>query len=166
MQKLLAFIASGFGLGYSPFAPGTVGCLLGLPITWYLNTHYGIQGQLVAAALQILIAVPLSQAAENEFKAKDPKRCVADEYLTFSLCMVGLPVPGQPGGWIMMGIAFLTCRFFDIAKIWPAHGLQRLKGGVGIVIDDVFAMFYALAANHAAWYLLNRLGWLEKFQPL
>ena len=165
MQKLLAFIANGFGLGRSPFAPGTVGCLLGLPIVWFINTRWGVPGQVVAAAVQILIAIPICQAAENEFKSKDPKGCVADEYLTFSLCMIGLPVTGVEGV-LMMAFSFCTCRFFDIAKFWPADGLQRLKGGLGIVIDDVFAMLYALAANHLAWFLLRRTGWLEKFQPL
>ena len=159
MQKLLAFIASGFGLGRSPFAPGTMGCLLGLPLAWFINTRWGVQGQVVAAVLQTRIAIPLCQAAENEFKTKDPKPCVADEYLTFSLCMIGLPVTGTAGA-VMMGISFVTNRFFDIAKIWPAHGLQRLKGGVGIVIDDVFAALYALAFNHMAWFLLRKLGWL------
>ncbi len=159
MQNLLAFIASGFGLGRSPFAPGTMGCLLGLPITWYINTHWGIPGQVLAAVLQTLLAIPLCQAAENVFKTKDPKACVADEYLTFSICMIGLPVTGTAGA-VMMLFSFLTCRFFDIVKLWPADGLQRLKGGVGIVIDDVFAMFYALAANHVAWWCLQKSGWL------
>lgn len=159
MENLLAFIASGFGLGRSPFAPGTMGCLLGLPIAWYINTHFGITGQVLAAVLQTIVAIPLCQAAENVFKTKDPKPCVADEYLTFSICMIGLPVTGTAGA-VMMTFSFLTCRFFDIVKLWPAHGLQRLKGGVGIVIDDVFAMFYALAANHVAWWLLQKSGWL------
>lgn len=159
MQRILAFIASGFGLGFSPFAPGTAGCLLGLPIAWLLNTRLGVPGQVVAAAALTLVAIPLSQAAENQYGGKDPKACVADEYLTFPICMIGLPVTG-PAGVVMLTFAFLTNRFFDIAKFWPAHGLQRLKGGVGIVIDDVFAALYALAVNHAAYYAFQRLGWL------
>ena len=161
MQKLLAFIASGFGLGYSPVAPGTLGCLLGLPLAWFINTRWAgqIPAQLLAAAVQTLVAIPLCQAAENEFQSKDPRRCTADEYLTFSLCMVGLPVTGVEGA-VMMGLAFCSNRFFDIAKFWPAHGLQRLKGGLGIVIDDVFAALYALAANHLMWMVLRKLGWL------
>lgn len=161
MQRLLAFIATGFGLGYSPFAPGTMGCLLGLPIVWFINTRWegNIQAQVVAAVIQILIAIPLCQAAENQLKSKDPGSCTADEYLTFSLCMIGLPVTG-PAGAVMMGLSFCSNRFFDIAKFWPADGLQRLKGGVGIVIDDVFAALYALAANHLMWFLLRKLGWL------
>lgn len=154
MKKVLAFIGSGFGLGYSPFAPGTAGALLGLPLVWWVNSHYAIPGQILAAVIMTLIAVPLSQAVEDQLKVKDPKPCVADEYLTFSICMIGLPVWGQPYGLAMMVFAFLTNRFFDIAKFWPANGLQRLTGGVGIVIDDVFAALYALAVNHVIYRIL------------
>lgn len=161
MKKILAFAGSGFGLGYSPFAPGTVGCLLGLPLVWWTNTQFAVVGQIVASVLLTLLAVPLSQAVEDKLKVKDPKPCVADEYLTFPICMIGLPVWDQPHGLAMMGIAFLTNRFFDIAKFWPAHGLQRLTGGIGIVIDDVFAALYALAVNHAIYRALLHVGWLS-----
>lgn len=160
MQRILAFLGVGFGLGYSPFAPGTVGCLLGLPLAWALNTHVGVPVQVAAALVLSLAAIPLCSAAEAKLGGKDPKPCVADEYLTFPLCMIGLPVLGQPGGALMMAFAFCTNRFFDIVKIWPAHGLQRLKGGFGIVIDDVFAALYALAVNHAAYRVFQHLGWI------
>lgn len=158
MKTVLAFAGSGFGLGYSPVAPGTVGCLLGLPLAWWVNTQWAVPGQIVAALLLTLLAVPLSQAVEDRLQVKDPKPCVADEYLTFPICMIGLPVWGHPHGWVMMAVAFLTNRFFDIAKFWPAHGLQRLTGGVGIVIDDVFAALYALAVNHALYRALLHWG--------
>lgn len=160
MQRFFAFVASGFGLGFSPVAPGTAGCLLGLPLAWLINTQLGVPGQVAAAVALSLLAIPLCQAAEDVYGGKDPKACVADEYLTFPLCMIGLPVAGQPGGLLMMAIAFVSNRFFDIAKIWPAHGLQRLKGGLGITIDDVFAALYALVANHLAYRALQHLGWI------
>lgn len=160
MKNFLAFVGSGLGLGYSPVAPGTVGTLWGLPLAWWINTQFGVPGQIAATVVCLLAALPLCQAVEDELKVKDPKPCVADEYLTFPLCMIGLPVVGQPGGIEMMVVAFLTHRFFDIAKFWPAHGLQRIKGGAGILIDDVFASLYALAANHALWGIAQRLGWV------
>lgn len=160
MKNLLAFIGSGFGLGYSPIAPGTVGTLWGIPLVWWINTQFGVPGQVVATAVCLVIALPLCQAVEDKLKVKDPKPCVADEYLTFPLCLIGLPVVGQPGGLEMMAVAFLTHRFFDIAKFWPANGLQRLKGGFGILIDDVFASLYALAANHALFALARRMDWV------
>ena len=160
MKKLLEWAGTGFGLGYSPIAPGTAGCLLGLPLVWVLNNHFGVTGQIVWAIALTLLAIPLSQAVEDKLKNKDPKPCVADEYLTFPICMIGLPVWDHPHGLAMMAVAFVTNRFFDIAKFWPANGLQRLKGGVGIVIDDVFAALYALAVNHALYRAAQHFGWL------
>jgi phosphatidylglycerophosphatase A len=90
---------------------------------------------------------------------KDPNPCVADEYLTYPLCLIGLPVVGQEGGTAMMALAFITHRFFDIVKLWPARSLERLAGGLGIVADDAVASLYALAANHALFYLARDRGW-------
>ncbi|HMP74803.1 MAG TPA: phosphatidylglycerophosphatase A [Kiritimatiellia bacterium] len=160
MKRFLEWAGTGFGLGYSPFAPGTVGCLLGLPLVWAINSHFGVPGQIAWAIALTLLAIPLSQAVEDKLKNKDPKPCVADEYLTFPICMIGLPVWDHPHGLVVMAVAFVTNRFFDIAKFWPANGLQRLKGGVGIVIDDVFAALYALAVNHALYRAALHFGWL------
>ncbi len=77
---------------------------------------------------------------------------VADEYLTFPICMIGLPF----NPWVLL-VAFISCRFFDIVKLPPANQLQRVKGGLGIVIDDVFASLYSLAVNHiVVWCILSR----------
>jgi phosphatidylglycerophosphatase A len=64
-------------------------------------------------------------------------------------------LPWSP--WVLL-IAFLSCRFFDIVKPPPANQLQRLRGGFGIVIDDVVASLYSLAFNHAVYgFVLVRL---------
>jgi phosphatidylglycerophosphatase A len=160
VNPALVWIGTGFGLGYCPVAPGTVGALWGLPLAWWINSHFGAVGQAAASLVCLAAAIPLCQAVEDHLCVKDPKPCVADEYLTYPLCLIGLPVIGQEGGAVMMAIAFLTHRFFDIVKLWPAHGLQRLEGGVGIVIDDALASLYALAANHALFHLARRFDWL------
>jgi phosphatidylglycerophosphatase A len=103
-----------------------------------------------------MVAVPICDAAEKHFGKKDPHCIVADEYLTFPISMIGLPVAWNT--WWILPIAFVSNRFFDIVKLPPANQLQRLHGGLGIVIDDVFAALYSLAANHAVYYLITR--WL------
>ncbi len=158
MRKLAVLLATGFGLGYSPVASGTVGTLLAFPIVWLMFRFLGdhLLGQLVFAALLAGLAVPICDAAEKTFGTKDDGRIVADEYLTFPICMLGLS-----WGWRLVLIAFLSCRFFDIVKPPPANRLQALHGGLGIVIDDVLASFYSLVANHVVIALLNRYtGWL------
>ena len=147
-RHLTLFFATGAGFGYSPVASGTVGALWGIPILWALHAA-GLSLPLftVVALVLCVIAVPVCHDAEAVFGRKDDGRIVADEYVTFPLCMIGLPF--DP---VMLVIAFLTHRFFDILKLPPAAGLQRITGGLGIVIDDVAAAVYSLAANHALWW--------------
>ena len=142
-------LANGFGLGLSPVASGTVGTLLALPIVWWfcqlLESPGGVAGILIQCAVVIalsLVAIPICSVAEKHYGTKDDGRIVADEYLTFPICMIGLPW----NFWVLL-IAFLSCRFFDIVKPAPANQLQRIHGGFGIVIDDVVASLYSLAFN-------------------
>ncbi|NLB56628.1 MAG: phosphatidylglycerophosphatase A, partial [Lentisphaerae bacterium] len=86
---------------------------------------------------------PICSVAEKHFNKKDDGRIVADEYLAFPISMIGLPLTPA-----MFLLAFITFRIFDVLKPFPACKLQMLKGGLGIVIDDVIACLYALALNH------------------
>ncbi len=152
IDRLAIWLATGFGLGLMPVASGTFGTLLALPIVWLFWEwiQIGWVGQSVLAVVLSLVAIPVCSAAERRFKTKDDGRIVADEYMTFPLCMIGLP--WNP--WVVL-MAFLSCRFFDIAKPTPADQLQRIKGGTGIVIDDVVASLYSLLFNHAIYWLIR-----------
>jgi phosphatidylglycerophosphatase A len=154
MNKLAVFLATGFGLGYAPVASGTFGTLPGLAIVWWLNTHCAWPCQAMVALVLSVLAVPIADAAEKVFQKKDDGRIVVDEYLTFPICMIGLPV--SP---LMLGIAFVTSRICDIIKPQPARASQRFKGGFGIVIDDVIANLYCLAINHGIFWGLRHMGW-------
>lgn len=146
LRQLNLILATGFGLGLSPVASGTAGTLPGLAIVWWL-WRYGVPCQIAAAILLPLLAIPICGAAERHYGRKDDGRIVADEYLTFPIAMIGLPFTP-----LMVAIAFVSCRFFDVVKFPPARRLQALRGGTGIVIDDVFASLYSLAANHAIYW--------------
>ncbi len=146
-------IASGLGLGYSPIASGTVGTVWGVVLVWLMGRlpggtagfpYIGLTALLVAAS------IPVCDAAEKHYGKKDDGRIVADEYMIFPISMIALPV--QPATLVL---AFLSSRVFDIIKPPPARKLQALTGGVGVVIDDVLAAFYALAFNLLAWYVVR-----------
>lgn len=149
-------LATGLGLGYSPWAPGTVGSIWGVLIVILLYPALPWPRQALLSVGLSMVAIPICDVAERHFGKKDPHCIVADEYLTFPISMIGLPVSWA--AWWILPIAFCSNRFFDIVKLPPANQLQRLRGGVGIVIDDVFAALYSLAANHAAYYVITR--WL------
>lgn len=155
MKKLIVFLASGFGFGFSRYAPGTVGSIPGIPLAWFINACLPWTLQLPIALALTALAVPICDVAEKHYGNKDDRRVVADEWMLFPLCVIGLPA--HP---LMFAVAFVVARAFDVLKLWPAHGLQRITGGLGIVIDDFFAMLYALAVNHVAFRVLLHLGWL------
>jgi phosphatidylglycerophosphatase A len=152
MKTLVLALATGFGLGRSPVASGTVGALLGVPIALALGV-LAPSWQIAAAAVLALAAIPICSAAEAQLGRKDDGRIVADEYLTLPICFLGLPWAAHP--WLI-GLAFVTHRVMDIIKPPPARQAQNLQGGLGIVLDDVCAALYALAVNHAVVWVLGR----------
>jgi phosphatidylglycerophosphatase A len=154
IERLMYFLATGFGLGRSHIAPGTVGTLPGLPLAWLLSQCLW-SWQIVICASLALVAVPICAAGEKKAGVKDPHCVVADEYLTFPITLIGLPF-----SWPMLVLAFLTHRVFDIIKPYPARQLQVLPGGLGIVIDDVISSFYALVCNHVVYGFASYCNWL------
>ena len=156
-DRAAVVFATGFGLGYAPVASGTFGTLPGVLLVVLLwPVLAGNPAAQAAVGLVLtLLAVPVCGAAERVFGTKDDGRIVADEYATFPLVMIGLPV--DRAEWWILPLAFVAARFFDIVKIWPARGLQKVRGGLGIVIDDFFASLYALAFTHGAVLAVRHL---------
>ncbi len=157
-RKLAVWLSTGFGLGYSPIIPGTIGSLPGIPLVWAIQYSgrglgHEIAFHIAAAAALALLAIPLCSAGERAAGYKDPHCVVADEYLTFPISMIGLPF--SP---LMITIAFVTNRILDILKPWPARQIQVLPGGWGITLDDVFSATYSLVLNHLALWALTRAG--------
>ena len=136
-EKLITFLATGFGSGLVPFAPGTAGtligvliCLIFMPLPWI--------GRLVAVLALLAFSFYVADRAENIYKKKDDQRIVIDEIIGFQITMipVAINVPGICAGFVLF-------RIFDILKPFPIRNLQRLPGGWGIVVDDVVAGIYA-----------------------
>ena len=152
MKKLIILVANGFGTGLSPFASGTTGTLPGILIAYAL-TRVAWPWQVAICLAMTVIAIPICDAAEKIYGKKDDGRVVADEYLTFPICLIGLPWVDNL--WIL-GVAFVVCRILDIWKPFPARQAQNLKGGLGIVVDDFISTSYALGVNYLLVYLVSR----------
>lgn len=152
MKKLVLAVSSAFGLGYSPFAPGTCGALLGIPLALALTVLHGnIWLQIFIAWTLTLLAIPICDAAEKIYGVKDDGRIVADEYMLLPICFIGhAPLWSmiKSGGstamhaWLFVGIVFVISRIVDILKPTPARQIQIVKGGMGIVLDDLVASLY------------------------
>ena len=154
MKKIDSFclvLATGFGSGYSPWASGTVGTLPGVALAWIIAPLSPLtQAAIVLAG--IAAAIPICHRAEKIFQTKDDGRIVADEMVTFPLSLLGLSAMVAPNPFPLWfwGFAFVNHRILDILKPPPARQIQVLKGGWGIVADDVISSIYSLFINYAA----------------
>lgn len=129
-------IGTGLGTGYSPVAPGTAGSLLAVVL--FLLWPQGSFFWLVMALIFFAIGVPVATHIEKE-RGEDPSLVVIDEVVGQWLALIFLPVIS----WKIAVAAFLLFRFFDVWKPFPIDHSQQLKGGWGIMVDDVLAGVYA-----------------------
>jgi phosphatidylglycerophosphatase A len=143
MNRFFLVLATGFGVGYSPVAPGTLGTLVAIPIYYFLSENPSPLYEIILIGF-FFLSVWISENAETFFGKKDDPRIVIDEVMGFLITMLWVP---KTTGFIMIG--FFLFRFFDILKPFPIRRLERrLKGGWGIVLDDVMAGVYANIILH------------------
>lgn len=140
LDSLAWLVATGFGSGHSPFAPGTAGSLVGVLLFLPL-VGLAWPTQLAATVALTLVGVLAATRVARIVGRKDPGLVVVDEvagqWVTF-LALPFTPVTALAG--------FLLFRVMDIVKPWPARDLERLPGGLGIMADDVAAGIYAQLA--------------------
>lgn len=149
MSKFAVFIATGGGAGYSPWAPGTAGSLVGILPALLLSQMNPWAGMGLIVAVTLL-GVWASSAAEDHFGKKDASPIVIDEIVGQMITLWLVP---PSVGYVVAG--FLLFRFFDIFKPFPARQLQdRLPGGWGVMMDDVAAGIYANLCLRAALFFL------------
>jgi len=141
------FLALGFGSGYAPRAPGTAGTLTAIPLWWLMSLlpawAYGILLLLIS-----ILGVWLCGRTARALGTHDHPAIVWDEFagLLLSLWLA-------PAGWIWVVLGFGLFRLFDIVKPWPIRVLDRqVKGGLGIMADDLLAGLFA-------WLCLQAIAW-------
>jgi phosphatidylglycerophosphatase A len=135
------FLALGLGAGLFRHAPGTAGTLVAVPFALLLKQLPPLAFWGVLAAL-LLVGIPLCGSASRMLGRHDPGNIVWDEMVGFWLTVALLPVT-----WSWWLAAFVAFRFFDIVKPWPIRQLERrVTGGLGIMLDDIVAAFYAMLA--------------------
>lgn len=138
MKYLIIIISTGIGIGYSPFSPGTLGSLLGIPIYLLLRFKSNFI-YVLFLIIFIFFSIWISDYAQKYFGKKDDQRIVIDEISGFLCTFLFLD---KKIFSILVG--FILFRIFDILKPFPIRNLEkRLKGGYGIVLDDVIAGIYA-----------------------
>ena len=142
------FIGSGFFTGYFPVASGTVGSLAAIVI--YLIPGFEKLFVIIPATLVIVFyGIYIGTKFETEY-GKDPAQCTIDEVAGTWISLIALP---KSIGIIIA--TFLLWRILDIIKPPPARNLESLKGGLGIMIDDVISGIYTLIIMHLVVYLFG-----------
>ena len=141
-------LAFGFGTGLAPFAPGTVGSMLGVLLAW-LTMDLGLTTQIGIAVVLFVFGIWVCGESSRRLGVHDHGGIVWDEVIGMFVTL--LAAPATPSAWIL---GFLLFRGFDIVKPWPIRDLDhRLGGGLGIMLDDLVAALYAAI-------LLTLYGWL------
>jgi phosphatidylglycerophosphatase A len=136
-------IATVFGIGYLPIAPGTFGSAVGFLLWMVLPASAIVQGATIVALL--VLGSITSNAAERHFGRTDPRQVIIDEVMGMLITLFLNPVRLN-GAFV----GFLFFRATDVIKPYPANRLERLPGGVGVMADDAMAAIYANLALRAA----------------
>ena len=148
-------IATGFGVGYAPFAPGTagaiLGCLLLAAYTQFVgiidNTIFQI-GFIIIIILTTLAGVWATQHLQAEW-GEDPSRVVVDEIIGVWINLLFVPL-----SWQNILIGFVLFRFFDIAKPLGIRKMEAFENGWGVMLDDVLAGIYGNIVLQIMIYML------------
>ena len=138
INRFVLLLATGFGVGYSPIAPGTLGTLLAIPVYYFLSNISSPIYEITLTGF-FFLCVWISENAEIAFGKKDDRRIVIDEIVGFLITMLWVPKT-----ILFVIIGFFLFRVFDILKPFPIRHLEKgFKGGFGVVLDDVVAGVYA-----------------------
>ncbi len=133
-------VCCGLGSGFLPWAPGTWGSLAALGVWWWLLAALPWWLQLVSALTVFVVGVWLVERVARRYGAGDDPAIVIDEFAGLWITLIGVgeePVPAL--------IGFIAFRVFDILKPWPIRLADtRVKGGFGVMLDDLLAGIFAL----------------------
>lgn len=145
-------IATGFGAGYFPYGPGTMGAILAVAI--YIGLSFTLSYSSLFIVLLALIVVftvlgVWSGTVSEKYWGEDPSRVVVDEMVGQWIVMTAIP---QSLGWKYILASLILFRFFDIVKPLGVRKMEQLGGGLGIMADDILAGIYGAIVLFTACY--------------
>ena len=149
MKTFHFLIATFFGIGKIPKAPGTCASLAAIPCFYFLLDKPLFHG--AALIVVYFLGVYTSGKVEKDLGEKDPSNVVIDEVLGMGMAMLFLPRE-----WPFVLTALILFRLFDIWKPYPIHRIEKLPGGWGVMTDDLVAGFYAFCFLFVGnWFIIN-----------
>jgi phosphatidylglycerophosphatase A len=153
MKNPIHLLAFGLGSGLAPKAPGTFGTLAALPVWWFLLDGMPLLPYLGVLVAGMALGVVICDITSRDMGVHDHGGIVWDEWIGLWITLLLLPAGDWHWAWALYGFALF--RLFDILKPWPINWLDRqVKGGFGIMIDDVLAGLMALLVLQGTAWLL------------
>ncbi|MCK5818778.1 MAG: phosphatidylglycerophosphatase A [Psychromonas sp.] len=141
-------MAVGFGSGLAKNAPGTFGTLAAVPF-YYLFSFLSFQTYIIVLLVSSLLGIVICHVTAVAMGGSDPKAIVWDEFVGYWITMLAVPFSIQ---WAIVG--FILFRFFDILKPYPICWIDKnVRGGLGIMMDDIVAGISAAIVLHFLIYL-------------
>jgi phosphatidylglycerophosphatase A len=153
LKRIVILIATGCYVGYSPLVPGTTGTLAAIPI-YFLLSRLPPLYYLAIVLGSIYVAIWASDRAEVIFQSRDCRHIVIDEVVGFLVTMFIVPPT-----WRNILLGFFIFRALDIIKPFPIRALEeRVRGGYGVVLDDIIAGIYANLIIHVLRFTVLKGG--------
>ncbi len=147
MNKIAEIISTVFFIGRIPLAPGTICSFLAF-LSWYYLRFY-IEGVFILYGSLILffIGVAVSTIYSESIKKEDPPEVVIDEWVGQWIALWLIP-----HSFVWGFLSFIIFRIFDILKLGPVKGMDDIKSGTGIMMDDIVAGIFALLITQSLVY--------------
>ena len=150
VKRWACILATGFGCGYVPVAPGTVGSLVGVLIYLLLASLSTFAVNILFAGCLFIVGVYVTGMAEKVFRVTDARAIVIDEISGMLLTLLLLP------GQVYLPAAFILFRGLDILKPFPIRVVERkMSGGLAIMLDDVVAAGYTILILNGFDFLIR-----------
>ncbi|RMF92820.1 MAG: phosphatidylglycerophosphatase A [Candidatus Schekmanbacteria bacterium] len=136
MKKLIILFVSFFYLGYAPIVPGTFGSLGGLAIYYFIDDLSPFFFIAIVSVLFVAGSIAATKA-EEYYGRKDSSEIVIDEVVGMLITLFLIPFSLKN-----LIVGFVVFRIMDIIKPFPGRAVERIKGGTGVMLDDVVAGIY------------------------
>jgi len=141
MKRLSKIFNTLFGIGFSPYAPGTIASAFTIVLWYTFIQFFPIYTFAILIFLVIILSIYMINLHLTDHLSDDPREIVIDEFIGQSLPLIFL---NENSELFEIFFVFVCFRIFDIYKIYPVNLGEKIKGAVGIIADDIIAGIYTI----------------------
>tara|TARA_Y100000590_G_scaffold387740_1_gene461567 strand:- start:1723 stop:2181 length:459 start_codon:yes stop_codon:yes gene_type:complete len=141
MKSLSKIFNTLFGIGFSPYAPGTIASAFTIILWYFFIQFFSIYLFITLILLVMILSIYFINLHLTDYSSDDPREIVIDEFIGQSLPLIFL---NQNSELFEIFFAFICFRIFDIYKIYPVNLGEKIKGSIGIIADDIIAGIYTI----------------------